>query len=597
MNDSYRRNIILTVVMGAVWVALLGYLGYVQIGQGRFYEAEARRQHWSRLELLAPRGRIFDRQGRPLVLNRTCASIRILPQYIGSAGGPGGRRDSVKVEELAGLLATFGLASKQVAREELWRRNRLFWFKRGLDYTLAESLRSALVRGQFVNCTYVDDDAQRDYPHGEVCATVVGFVGEERGLAGLEAQYDSILRGRRGWALLQRDAVGRSYPYPSYPVEPAQAGADIRLTLDTDIQYICFAALREQVQLTGALKAAAVVLDAQTGAILGLCDYPSYDPVRYRNFPKERYLCTALFDQFEPGSSFKIVVCAAALESPNADRLTRQSYDVSAGFIQIGKWKIKDVHPNGVLGFDDIFVKSSNPGCALLSMQIEPQLFYDVARGLGFGSPVGCGLPGEGAGSIDRPEQLTTLRLANIAFGQGLTVTLLQLASAYMCIANDGAYLRPYLIASITSGTRTLSSFRPTVVRQVLRPETARRMKDILERVVLEGTGTQAKIDGVSVCGKTGTAQKTEGRGYSQTRSRMTFVGFFPKQRPRYVVAVLIDEPRSVRFAGATACPAFRAIGERLLLLERMRERDDRIGRPNSFHGVSCSWGQLFVVS
>jgi cell division protein FtsI/penicillin-binding protein 2 len=574
MTEGRVRSRALTVLLLAFWAGLLVVLGYVQLGRWRSYEAEARRQHWNRLDLPASRGRVFDRLGRALVLNRSCASIRILPQYIGFDGGTRPVQNREKTVELAQTLAEFGLGTREAILAELRSRDRLFRFRRCVAYATAESLRRELVERQFGNCTYVDDDAERVYPYGGVCASVLGFTGEDFGLAGIEVEYDSVLRGRPGWTLLQRDAVGRARPYPSYPVERAVPGADIELTLDVDVQRICYEALAEQVQATGAVKGSAVVLDSRTGAILGLCDFPAYDPERPDPSLADRYKCTALSDQFEPGSSFKLVTCATALESPTVDRLTRQRYDVSAGFIQIGSRRIHDVHRQGVLDFDSLFIVSSNPGCALLSMQLEPARFYEIARGLGFASAVGCGLPNEGAGFLDRPDKLTPLRFANVAFGQGVTVTLVQLAAAYLCVARDGDYLRPYLVESVRQNGRVLRRFRPTVVRRVLRPETAQRIKDILERVVTEGTGVLAQIDGIPTCGKTGTAQKTEpGGGYSRTRSRMTFVGFFPKVEPRYAIAVLVDEPRSVRFAGSTACPAFRAIGQDLLLLERMRRR------------------------
>jgi cell division protein FtsI (penicillin-binding protein 3) len=558
-----NRGKVLSAAMLFGWTGLLVCLGYTQLFRWTHYEQEARRQHWTRLELLAQRGRVFDRQGRPLTLDRSCCSVRILPQYARN-------RDT-----LADILAGFNLGPRSAIARQLEMRRRLFWFARHIDYGVGDSLRRVLAGRQFSNCTLVDDDMRRVYPYGEACAGVVGFIGEDRGLAGIETEYDSILRGAPGWMLLQRDAIGRSYPYPSYPIRQPLAGADIRLTLDVDVQNICYEALRDQVGQTGALKGSAVVLDARTGAILGMADFPSYDPNSFHEFSKDRYKCTAIADQFEPGSSFKLVICAAALESPNAARLTSQTYDVSAGFIQVGKYRIHDVHNNGLLDFDGLFVKSSNPGCALLSMQVEPELYYQIARGLGFGDAVGIGLPGEGSGGIDKPNRLTTLRFANVAFGQGVTVTLLQLAAAYLCVANDGEYLRPYLIESVRQGDRVLRRSVPTVVRRVLKPATAGRMKGILERVITEGTGTLARIDGIPACGKTGTAQKTEpGGGYSRTRSRMTFVGFFPKESPEYAVAVLIDEPQTVRFAGSTSCPAFKEIGDRLVLLDRMRNRE-----------------------
>jgi cell division protein FtsI/penicillin-binding protein 2 len=583
MRQPVSRTKVLIAAAAAVWAGLLLFLGYVQLGRWKHYEREAMGQQGETLDLHAARGRVFDAAGRPLTLNRSCCSIRILPQWARNK------------DTLAGILAQFGLAERRAIAQELQRRNRLFWFRRDVDYAAGDSLRRVLVERQFSNCTYVDDDNVRVYPHGELCANVVGFIGDDRGRAGLEFEYDSVLRGSGGWVQLQKDAIGRAYPYPSFPTKRPDAGLDIHLTLDLDVQQICYDALRQRVKECGALRGSAVVLDAAKGSILGLADYPGYDPMRYSAFPKETYKSAALSDQFEPGSSFKLVVCAAALESPDADRLTHETFDVSSGYVEIGKYKIHDVHKNGVLDFAGLFTKSSNPGCALLSMQLRPEKYYELARALGFGNAVGVGLPNEGSGWIDPPEKLNRLRFANVAFGQGVTVTLLQLAAAYLCVANDGAYLRPYLIesvrqpenpgpalaergfgnASLGSSGRVVRSFSPSRLRQAIRPENARRIKDILERVVVEGTGVEAQIDGVSVCGKTGTAQKVEPGGiYSNTKSRMTFIGFFPKEQPKYVIAVLIDEPKTERFAGAAACPVFKQIGENLILLDRMRSRE-----------------------
>jgi cell division protein FtsI/penicillin-binding protein 2 len=577
MRQPISRAKVIIAAAAAVWTGLLLFVGYVQLGRWKHYERQAMGQQGETLDLHPTRGRFYEAGGRPLSLNRTCCSVRILPQWA---------RDK---DTLAGILAGFGLAERRAIAQELRRRDRLFWFRRDIDYAVGDSLRRVLVERQFSNCTYVEDDHVRIYPHGELCANVVGFTGDDRGRAGLEFEYDSVLRGSGGWVQLQKDAIGRAFPYPSFPTRRPVAGLDIHLTLDLDVQQICYDALRQRVEECGALRGSAIVLDAAKGSILGLADYPGFDPMRYAAFPKETYKSAALSDQFEPGSSFKLVICAAALESPEADRLTRQTYDVSSGFIEIGKYKIHDTHKNGILDFAGLFIKSSNPGCALLSMQLRPEKYYELARALGFGNAVGIGLPNEGSGRIDPPEKLNRLRFANVAFGQGLTTTLLQLAAAYLCVANDGSYLRPYLIESVRQpqagglqlaaygsrpAGRVVRSFSPSRLRQAIRPENARRMKDILERVVVEGTGTLAQIDGVSVCGKTGTAQKVEPGGvYSKTKSRMTFIGFFPKEQPRYVIAVLVDEPKTDRFAGTAACPVFKQIGEDLIMLDRMRSR------------------------
>ncbi len=566
MRQPVSRTKVLIAAAAAVWTGLLLFLGYVQLGRWKHYERQAMGQQGETLDLHAARGRVFEAGGRPLTLNRSCCSIRILPQWARNK------------DTLAAILSEFGLAQRKAVARELHRRNRLFWFRRDVDYAVGDSLRRVLVERQFGNCTYVDDECVRVYPHGELCANIVGFTGDDHGRAGLEYEYDSVLRGSGGWVQLQKDAIGRAFPYPSFPTKRPVAGLDIHLTLDLDVQQICYDALKQRVKECGALRGSAIVLDAAKGSILALADYPGYDPMRFAAFPTAWYKSAAVSDQIEPGSSFKMVVCAAALESPDADRLTRQTFDVSSGFVEVGNRKIHDVHKNGVLDFAGLFVKSSNPGCALLSLQLSPEKYYELARALGFGNAVGIGLPNEGSGRLDPPARLNQLRFANVVFGQGVTVTLLQLAAAYLCVANDGAYLRPYLIESVRQSGRVVRRFSPSRLRQALKPETARRMKDILGRAVGEGTGVQAQIDGVSVCGKTGTAQKVEpGVGYSRTKSRMSFIGFFPKERPRYVVAVLIDEPKTERFASTAACPVFKQIGEDLILLERMRRRETEL--------------------
>ncbi len=570
MRSTNHRVKFLLAVFLILWVGLFVRAGYVQLVKWKQFEAEARKQHWERLELNARRGRVFDRQNRVLTLNRSTCSIQILPQYV--------RNGDAGKDTLAGILADFGLGRRNAVRRELETHDRLFRFRRGVDYELADSLRRVLVRRHFRNCTLIDEENQRVYPYGEACAKVVGFVGTERGLAGVETRFDSVLRGEAGWVLLQRDAVGFVLPDPSYPRHEPVAGADIRLTLDTDVQEICYRALKSKVTETMALGGSAVVISAETGAVLALADYPSYDPARFGSYPQSRYKCRAVCDQFEPGSSFKPVIGLAAMESSKARELLNREYDVSRGFIEVSGRKISDVHNNGVLDFDGLFVKSSNPGCAMLSLEIDREEFFLVARALGFGNPVGVHLPGEGRGMIDPPAKLSRLRLANNAFGHGLTVTLLQLAAAYLCVANDGVYLSPYLVASIDARGRNLYRSGRTEVRHAVKPATARRMKEILARVVTEGTGRLAAIPGIEVCGKTGTAAKIDpAGGYSATKSRMSFVGFLPKERTRYIIAVLVDEPSTSRYAAAVACPLFREIGEGLLVLERLRERTELV--------------------
>ncbi len=562
MKQLRRRTRLLELGVLLVWVGLVGKLFDVQIIHGRHWRRKGEALYYKRVDLLGERGKFYDRKGRLLTLNRSCCSVGILPQWVKN-------RDN-----LVRLLSELGLGSEEENRDLLKKHRKFFWFRRCIDHRLGDSLRRALIKCQLSNAVLIYDDYKRLYPYGGV-ADVVGFVGAERGLAGLEWELDAVLRGEPGWLLLQRDAKGYASPYPSHPMKRPIPGADVYLTIDIDIQKFCYEILAEGVNRTGAKRGAVVVLDARTGAILAMVDYPSYDPNRFADYPQGNYKADAVSDQFEPGSSFKLVTCAAALEDPVPERFTNRVYDVSSGFIQLGNKKIKDVHPNGVLSFDSVFINSSNSACVMMSFDLNPELYYQVVRRLGFGEPVGIGLPNEGAGRIDAPPQLRNrLRFATISFGQGVTVTLLQLAAAYLTVANNGVYLKPFLIEKIQQGGRKLVQYTPVPVRQALKVTTAQRIKDILSRVVKNGTGKLAAIEGTEVCGKTGTAQKVEPRGgYSSTRSLMTFVGFFPREQPRYVIGVMIDEPTTVRFAGSAACPVFKKIGEKLLHLEKYEER------------------------
>ncbi|MGQ9678565.1 MAG: peptidoglycan D,D-transpeptidase FtsI family protein [bacterium] len=566
MISPSRRFRIVEVVFFLIWGGLVYRLMGVQIVRWHFYEREAGRLHFRRIELLGKRGNVYDHKGRRLTLNRSTCSIRVFPQWV---------RDK---DTLAKIFADFGLGTYSENKSLLNRHKRLFWFRHRVDFRLGDSLRLVLAQRRFRNAVLVADDYQRIYPYREACADVVGFVGADGGLAGVEWQFDRLLRGEPGWIMFQKDARGYDYPSPNYPRKTPKWGRDVKLTINVDVQEICYKVLEKGVTRTGAKQGSVVVLDARTGAIRAMVDYPGYNPNRFGDFSPALFKAAAVADQFEPGSVFKIVTCATALEDTNPERFTQRVYDVSKGYIEIGSKKIKDVHPNGLLSFDSVFINSSNPACALMSFEIDPELFYSVARRLGFGEKVGIGLPDEAAGNIDPPGRLRNrLRFATISFGQGVTVTLLQLAAAYLCIANDGLYLKPYLIEGFSDGVAFDLFGTTKAIRRALRETTAKRIKDIFERVVTNGTGKLASIPGVTVCGKTGTAQKVEPRGgYSMTHSQMSFVGFFPKDNPYYVIAVMIDEPKTVRFASNAVCPVFKEIGEKLLELMQIEKRTAR---------------------
>jgi len=445
----------------------------------------------------------------------------------------------------------------------------LFWFKKFIDYQTANQLKKDLHQKRFDNSIIVADDLKRIYPFGTSIASVTGFVGDEAGLSGIEFTFDSVLRGKPGWIVLQKDASGNNYFWPSYPQVAPQNGSDIELTIDLDIQEIAYKNLIKCVDTFQAIRGSVLVLDATNGAVLAMCDYPDFDPQNFRDYPSNLWTSFALSDEFEPGSVYKLFICATALSSSNRDSLRERKYDVSKHIFISGK-KIKDVHNNGVLSFDDIFIKSSNIGVSLLSQFLSPTDYYVMERKFGLSFTTGIELPGEANGFVDGPKKLTQLRFANNAFGQGVRATLLQLSVAYLAIARNGQLLKPYIIKEIRNNDKVVYRGEKKVVRQVLPESTALMIKDILARVVTEGTGQAAKLDNYQVCGKTGTGQKLEPDGkYSDKKSLMTFIGFFPKDDPKYLIAAFVDEPKFTRFAGEVTCPLFKKIAEEILKAEK----------------------------
>jgi cell division protein FtsI/penicillin-binding protein 2 len=523
-------------------------------------------QHGVSIPLLAERGKILDCKYRPLAYNQLCASIRILPQYVRESS-----RDSV-----AALIASYNLKPRSEIFHQLTTNKNLFWFKKYIDYEIACSLKQQLRKRKFDNSIIVADDIKRIYPFGASIGSVTGFIGDEKGLAGIECNYDTILKGIEGWMLLQKDATGNNYAWPTYPTQKPLNGNDVILTIDLDIQDMVYRELENAVNQFKALRGQVIVLDAKDGAVLALTEYPDYDPQDFMNSSPNLWKAASISDEFEPGSVYKLIICATALEAPNRNALLSQKYDVSNGFISVSGRKIKDVHNNGIIDFNNIFIKSSNIGVTILSQNLDPANFYLKQRAFGFGLPTGIELPGEASGYVDRPSKITSLRFANNAFGQGLRATLIQLSMAYLTIAQNGELLKPYLVKEIRKNNNILFRNKKTVVRRVLNTSDAQMIKEILANVVTHGTGRAACLEEYQVCGKTGTAQKIEPDGkYSQTKSIMTFIGFFPKENPRYLIAVLVDEPKISRFAGEVTCPLFQNIAQKILHLEKPGNNHD----------------------
>lgn len=556
MNTTKRMKFV-KFILSVVFLGLTIYVILLQTVYFKKFKTIAINQQSVKVPLIAERGKILDCNNRPLAFNQLCASIVILPQFVRSS-------DSV-----ANILASYNFKPKNEILSDIENKKAYFWFSKYINYEITDRLKKDLIKSKIANSVFITDDPKRVYPFGAAVGSVIGFLGDERGRAGLEYSLDTILRGTPGWILLQRDAIGNNYYWPSYPKQPPINGSDIKLTLNLDIQQIAYKNLAKYVDSFQALRGSVLVIDAQDASILAMCDYPDFNPENFNAYPPHLYKSIAICDEFEPGSVYKLLICATALESDKKDLLLSQIYDVSSGFITISGKKIKDVHNNGKIDFANIFIKSSNIGVSMLSQLLSPDDFYAMERKFGFGLPTGIELPGEASGYLDRPQSLTPLRFANNSFGQGVRATLLQLSMAYLAVANNGILLKPYIIKEIINNNKSIYQGEKKVVRRVLNEETAWQIKEILGRAVSEGTGKAAQIENYPVCGKTGTAQKIEPDGkYSSKKSMMTFIGFFPQNNPQYLIAIYIDEPKISRFAGEVTCPLFKTIATRILRLQ-----------------------------
>jgi len=546
-------------VLSVLAVGVLGYAFYLQVILGPRYAERARSQHEEHIELLPKRGKVYDRNGIPLVTDEKAASIYVLPQYIED------------IPAAVRILSSYKLGTPTRLERYLRTRKHFFWLRRKFDYEKAYALKAELEKASLGNAINIEEEARRVYPWDEVTGSVVGFVGTEHtGLAGIEYALDSLLAGKPGLAIYQRDALGRDHPSPAYPVQEAKDGCDVTLTIDLDIQAIAYEELKAACERFAAKRGYCVVMNPQTGEVLALVDYPDFAPARYSRYARETWKIGAVADEFEPGSVYKPVVAAICIEDSLA--LRNEWIPTGSGIVVQGQ-RITDLHGKAGYTFDDVFVKSSNIGAAKLALRCGVQRFYEVSRLLGVGVPTGIELPGEASGKIDRPRQMSELRLTNNAFGQGLSLTTLQLAAIYATFASGGVYNAPHIVKRIESGGRVIFKGKTKELRRVFSEQTAADVCEILEKVMDEGTGEAARIEGIEVCGKTGTAQKpVPGAGYSSSVSVVSFVGFLPRDDARILTVVVIDEPGLGRFASEIAAPAFQRIMERILRLPVYRD-------------------------
>lgn len=537
---------VIVALMVAGLLAVIGRVYYLQTVQREKLVESAREQTAETVELRASRGQILDRNGVELAVTTDVPSLFARPPQIDEP------------ERAAEKLSPHLPSSTEEVAETLTSEEPFVWLARKTQPDRVEAVRELGIRG-VGSLT----ESKRYYPLGELAGQLLGFVGiDGDGLEGIERMMDETLTGETYEFSGMRDAKGRTIMSQRLPDLDGLQGHTVELTVDERIQRVTERAVAEQVDAHGAKTGYGVVLDVDSGEVLAMANTPSFDPNRFEEFEPSDWRLRAVTDSFEPGSVFKPFVLAAALEE-NTVSLHSQ-FDCENGALEIGGHVVRDSHPMEDLTTAEIIQKSSNIGAYKIAETIGRGKLYDYTRAFGFGSRTGLGIRGEQPGVVRPPDGWAKVTFANIAFGQGLTATPLQVATGMAAIANGGLLLEPRVVGEVRKPDgEQVRETKPRLVRRVISEETARKTSKAMSLVTLEeGTGTNAALQDFTVAGKTGTAQKVDPKTgtYAPDKWISSFVGFAPAEDPEVVALVMVDEPRDETYGGIVAAPAVRTI-------------------------------------
>jgi cell division protein FtsI (penicillin-binding protein 3) len=523
-------------------------LVYLQIFRYGSFEKRAIHERERTEEVSARRGLIYDRTGRELAMSISVDSAFAVP---------------TEIPDLAGTISLISRITKTDPRETLGRCKaaRTFcWVARKADAETADRIRALNLRG-----IYFQKESRRFYPKRELAAQVLGYVGmDDEGLSGIEREYDDKLRGTPGRMLISVDAHRKWFASVEKQPEP---GENVVLTIDQQIQYIAERELATAMAQTHAISGTVIVQNPHTGEILALANQPTFNPNVTREITPERLKNHAVSDVYEPGSTFKVVTISAALE----EKLTRpdEVFDCQMGSIVINGMRIRDSRPHGLLPVWGILAESSDVGAIKIALRLGEDRFYKYIRAFGFGQQTGIELPGETRGLTKPVNRWSKVSIGAISMGQEIGITPLQLALLVSTIANDGVAVPPRIVAGTTDPQPTPQtvSFHPADSRRVISSMTAAEMKQMMQKVVLEGTGKKAVLEGYSSAGKTGTAQKVDPgtHAYSKTKYVASFGGFAPINNPAIVVAVILDSAVGLHQGGQVSAPVFQRVAQQVL--------------------------------
>ena len=539
-----------TVVAAAIFLAWSGAiearLVYLQVLRHDDLLSRAERQQMRTVAAPAKRGEILDRTGRVLAYSVDAESIYAVPTDIADPDKIAGA--------LCDALSDCAPKERQALSERIRKGKSFVYVRRQASPDQARRVAELELEG----VGFMKEN-RRFYPNKDLAAHLLGYVGlDNSGLGGIEATYDSLIKGHAGTVLIQTDARRHAF---SRTEKLPTAGASIELTIDQYLQHIVERELRAGVEENKAASGSAVVMDPATGEILALANYPTFNPNAYRQFSEAERRNRAIQDLYEPGSTFKVVTASAALEQ-NVVR-PDDLINVSGGSIRLGSRVVHDTHDYGVISFTDVIVKSSNVGAIRIGLKLGPERLGMYVKRFGFGRPSSPDFPGESPGIVWDPAKMSESALASMSMGYQVGVTPLQMAAAVSAVANGGELIEPRVVrAVVRDGKRIPVPHK--VMRRAINSTVASELTTMMEGVVERGTATLAQLPGYTIAGKTGTANKLVGGRYSSSEYNASFVGFVPSRKPEFTIVVVINSPRGPNghFGGPVSAPIFKRIAD-----------------------------------
>jgi cell division protein FtsI/penicillin-binding protein 2 len=556
IQEGNRRVLAVKATLLLFFVLVALRLVQIQVVDSGKYRDLARRQYEKPQEIPAQRGTIFDRAGHPLVTNARFISFGADPAMVGERSGDVAERfASVFNRPRVFYVEKFSGASRHFV-----------WLERGVNPATEGRINIAEFPG-----VITIPAPMRLYPYGRVAGQLLGLTGVDNdGLSGLELELDSLLRGQNGRLILQRDGLNRQRQSVDYPrVDPVDGDA-VNLTIDVEYQSIAEEELRKGIERNKAESGLVAMMDPATGEVLAMANYPQMNPADPSGTDPLTVRNRVVTDMFEPGSVFKVVTASAALEGKKVDLAQKFNAEQGSYTVRLPNGKkrntITDTHKHGIISFLEAMEVSSNIVMAKVSDIVGADALFTMARAFGFGTATGIELPGEVRGELKHPTQWSSTTLNSMAYGYEVGVTPLQILSAYGAVANHGILMKPFVVRNVVAPDNTVvAEHRPEPIRRVISRNTAALLTQMFRGVVERGTGLTARLSGVTVAGKTGTAKRVIDGKYSRNDYTASFAGYFPAQDPAVVCLVMIENPRDRGYTGGlAAAPVFKAIAERI---------------------------------